>query len=63
MIWHIAIHISIRSNQNITSDFDCSNNRGIYANPNAVTNYRRTLALSTVFLPDRNTFMQVYVLA
>ena len=61
MIRNIAVHIRIRSNQNVIPYFYVSYNGGIDPYPNLISDCRTSLSRPSIFLPYRNTFMNVAV--
>lgn len=58
---NITIHIRIRSNQNIIPDCYFADNCCIYANPNAIANYGRSLSHSAILLSNRYALVNITI--
>lgn len=63
MAGDVAVHICTRGNEDIVSDRNVSDDDGINADPNAVSQNRRAFSLAAVLLADGHALMQVAVCA
>lgn len=63
MAGDVAVHICTRGNEDVVADRYASNDGGIYANPNAISQNGRALSPATVLLAYGHALMQVAVRA
>lgn len=61
MVGDVAVHICTRGNEDVVADRDASNDGGIYASPNAISQNGRAFSPATVLLANRHALVQIAV--
>lgn len=61
MAGDIAVHIRPRGDKNIVTDCNAPDDRGVYADPHAVSQNRRAFSLTTVLLANSHALVQAAV--
>ena len=61
MIRNVTVNIGIRSYKHIITNYNITNNCCIYSNPNIISNTWRSFSFSTIFLTNRNSFVNVNI--